>query len=79
MIRFIRSILWDLGIPQQAAKVMYEDINACIAMVNVQNHTTRTLHMDIRYFALAEGVEWDIMILKHVKPPSTRQTILLTF
>lgn len=66
MILFIRSILWDLGIPQQAATVMYEDNDACTAMANAQKPTTRTRHMDIRYFALAEWVERDIMILERV-------------
>ena len=66
MILFIRSILWDLGIPQQAATVMYEDNDACTAMANAQKPTTRTRHMDIRYFALADWVERDIMILERV-------------
>ena len=61
MILFIRSILWDLGIPQQAATVMYEDNDVCTAMANAQKPTTQTRHMDIRYFALADWVECDIM------------------
>ncbi len=32
MIRFVQNILWDLGIPQDAAMVMYEDNVACTAM-----------------------------------------------
>ena len=47
MMLFIRSILWDLGIPQQAATVLYEDNDACTAMVNAQKPTTRTRHIDI--------------------------------
>eukprot|EP00804_Cyclotella_cryptica_P030736 CCRYP_009176-RA/>CCRYP_009176-RA protein AED:0.05 eAED:-0.06 QI:0/-1/0/1/-1/1/1/0/645 len=66
MILFIRSILWDLGIPQQAATILYEDNDACTAMANAQKPTTRTRHMDIRYFALAEWVEHDIMILERI-------------
>jgi hypothetical protein len=66
MILFIRSILWDLGIPQQAATVMYEDNDACTAMANAQKPTTRTRHMDIRYFALADWVERDLMVLQRV-------------
>eukprot|EP00804_Cyclotella_cryptica_P028571 CCRYP_015826-RB/>CCRYP_015826-RB protein AED:0.60 eAED:0.35 QI:0/-1/0/1/-1/0/1/0/168 len=66
MILFIRSILWDLGIPQQAATVLYEDNDACTAMANAQKPTTRTRHMDIRYFALAEWVEHDIMMLERI-------------
>eukprot|EP00804_Cyclotella_cryptica_P011890 CCRYP_004389-RB/>CCRYP_004389-RB protein AED:0.60 eAED:0.60 QI:0/-1/0/1/-1/0/1/0/168 len=66
MILFIRSILWDLGIPQQAATVMYEYNDTCTAMANAQKPTSRTRHMDIRYFALADWVERDIMVLQRV-------------
>ena len=47
MMLFIRSILWDLGIPQQAATVLYEDNDACTAMANAQKTTTRTRHKNI--------------------------------
>jgi hypothetical protein len=66
MMLFIRSILWDLGIPQQAATVLYEDNDACTAMANAQKPTTRTRHMDIRYFALSEWVENDLLILERI-------------
>ena len=66
MILFIRSILWDLGIPQEAATILYEDNDACTALANAQKPTTRTRHMDIRYFALADWVEHDIMILERI-------------
>jgi hypothetical protein len=44
MILFVRSILWDLRIPQAAAAtLLYEDNDACIAMTNTQKPTsTRT-------------------------------------
>ncbi len=33
MILFVRSILWDLGIPQEAAAtILYQDNDACTAM-----------------------------------------------
>jgi hypothetical protein len=66
MLLFIRSILWDLGIPQHAATVIYEDNDAATAMANAQKPTTRTRHMDIRYFALAEWVERDLVILEQI-------------
>ncbi len=34
MILFMHSILWNLGIPQEAATLWYEDSNACTAMAN---------------------------------------------
>ena len=42
MILFVRSILWDLGIPQEAATVLYEDNDACTAMGECTE--TNTLH-----------------------------------
>lgn len=66
MILYIRSILWDLGIPQQAATIMYEDNDACTAIANAQKPTPRTRHMDIRYFALSDWVEQDLMFLERI-------------
>jgi hypothetical protein len=39
MILFVRSILWDLGIPQEAATLLYENNDACTAMANTQKPT----------------------------------------
>jgi hypothetical protein len=36
MILFVRSVLWDLGVPQEAATILYEDNDACTAMANAQ-------------------------------------------
>ena len=65
-ILFIRSVMWDLGIPQDAATVLYEDNDACEAMANAQKPTTRTRHMDIKYNVLCEWVERDLIKLKRV-------------
>jgi hypothetical protein len=66
MILFIRSILWDLDIPQKAATLLYEDNDACTAMGKAQKSTPRTRHMDIKYFALSEWVERDLMLLERI-------------
>lgn len=77
MILFLRLIVYDLGIdlgiPQQAASIIYEDNNGCTAMANAQKPTTRTRHMDIKYFSLSEWVERDLMILERVNLPLTQQ------
>jgi hypothetical protein len=49
MILFVRSVLWDLGIPQEVASILYKDNDACTAMGNTQKPTARTRHMDIKY------------------------------
>ena len=58
---FVRSIMWDLGIPQHAATLIYEDNDACTAMTNAQKPTPRTRHVEIKYFALSEWVERDLL------------------
>jgi hypothetical protein len=66
MILFVRSILWDLNIPQEAATLLYEDNNACTAMGNAQKPTPRTRHFDIKFFSLCEWVERNLMILDRI-------------
>ena len=66
MTLFVRSVMWDLGIPQCAATVLYEDNDAATAMANAQKPTPRTRHMDIRFKVLAEWVERDLVQLARV-------------
>jgi hypothetical protein len=66
MILFVRSVLWDLDIPQEAATLLYEDNDACTAMANAQKPTPSTHHMDIKYFSLSQWVERDLMLLERI-------------
>jgi hypothetical protein len=66
MSLFVRSILWDLDIPQEAATLAYEDYNGCTAMANAQKPTTRTHHIDIKFFALCDWVERDLIRLERI-------------
>ncbi len=66
MLLYVRSILWDLNVPQEAASRLYEDNDACTAMANAQKPTSRTCHMDIRYHVLCEWVEQDLIVLEQV-------------
>ena len=72
MSLFVRSILYDLGIPQVAATLLYEDNDAATAMANAGKPTPRTRHMDIKFHALCEWVERDLLILQRV---STHQNL----
>jgi hypothetical protein len=63
---YICSVLWDLNIPQEAATITYEDNDACTAMANAQKPTSRTPHMDIKYFALCDWVKQDLICLKQM-------------
>jgi hypothetical protein len=66
MILFVRSILWDLGIPQEAATVLYEDNDACTTVGNAQKPTPQTQHIDIKYYSICEWIERDLMYLERI-------------
>jgi hypothetical protein len=64
MCLFVCSLLWDLDIPQEAATVAYKDNNRCTAMGNAQKPTTRTCHIGVKYFALCDWVECNLIVLE---------------
>ncbi len=66
MILFVRSVLWDLDIPQEAATILYKDNDACTAMGNAQKPTSCTRHIDIKYFSICEWIERDLMYLERI-------------
>jgi hypothetical protein len=66
MILFIRSVLWDLSVPQEAATVLYKDNDACTSMGNGQKPTPRTCHMDIKTFSLCKWVDWDLINMERI-------------
>ena len=65
-ILFLRSVMYDLGIPQGAATIAYEDNDAATSMANAQKPTKRTRHLDIKYFELCEWVERDLIKLERI-------------
>ena len=68
MSLYIRSIMWDLGIiPQEAATILYEDNDGATAMAtNAGKPTSRTRHVDIKFYAIQEWVERDLVVLKRI-------------
>ncbi|KAL7538057.1 LOW QUALITY PROTEIN: hypothetical protein ACHAXR_008252 [Thalassiosira sp. AJA248-18] len=66
MLLFVRSVMWDLGVPQCSASIAYEDNDACTAMANAQKPTPRARHMDIKHRVLCEWVERDLIKLERV-------------
>ena len=66
ILLYVRSVLWDLGVPRHAASVLYEGNDACTAMAMAQKPTPRTCHMDIKYQVICEWVERDLLILKRI-------------
>ena len=59
-------LLWDLGVPQCAATIGYEDNDACASMAMAQKPTTRTRHIDIKYHVLCQWVEQDLVKLERI-------------
>jgi len=66
MSLYCRSILWDLGIPQEAATILYEDNDGATAMANAGKPTPRSRHIDIKYYAIQEWVERDLVLLTRI-------------
>jgi hypothetical protein len=71
---FICSILWDLNIPQEVATVAYKDNDGCTSMGIAQKPTPCTHHIDIKYFALCDWIERDLLILEQIIPQLTHRT-----
>jgi hypothetical protein len=66
MSLYCRSILWDLGVPQEAATILYEDNDGATSMANAGKPTPRSRHIDIKYYAIQEWVERDLVILTRI-------------
>jgi hypothetical protein len=77
MILFVQRVIWDLGIPQEVATVVYKDNDACTAMGNAQKPTPQTCHMDIKYFLLCKWVERDLMHFKRINTKIIMANILM--
>ena len=64
--RFIRSVLSELGFPQEDATPVYEDNKPTIDIVNSGKPTQRSRHIDIRFFAIQDWVQNGDISLKHI-------------
>ena len=73
---YVRSILDELGVPQEYATCIFEDNSATVHMANASKPTKNTRHMDIRHFALQEWVERDLVVLEAVPTALNRSDTL---
>ncbi|KAL7476148.1 hypothetical protein ACHAW6_002026 [Cyclotella cf. meneghiniana] len=62
---YLRSILWDLG-PQDAATIPYEDNDGATAIANAGKPMPRTRHIDVKFYAIQEWVERDLLVLRRI-------------
>ena len=63
---YVQSILDELGISQNEATSVYEDNQGCLHMTQSQKPTKRTRHVDMRYFAVLDWVEQDLLAVKKI-------------
>jgi hypothetical protein len=59
MTLYLRSILHELGFPQELASIVFEDNAGALHMANAQQPTRRTCHMDTKHFAIQDWVAHD--------------------
>ncbi len=64
--KYLRSILLELGIPQDGPTILHEDNAAAIMMANAKKPTERSRHIDIQHFALQEWVAAKEVLLSHI-------------
>ena len=65
-VRYVRSVLTELGFPQDEPTPIYEDNASAIDIVNSQKPTERTRHMEIRYFAIQDWKQNNEILLLHI-------------
>jgi hypothetical protein len=54
VVRYLRSVLTDLGYPPSGPTILHEDNQAVLDIVNKEVPSERTRHVDIQYFALQD-------------------------
>jgi hypothetical protein len=65
-VKYLRSILNELGCPQHYPTPMYEDNEAAIAMINANKPTERSRHIDIQHFAIQQWKTRGEIIFHHI-------------
>ena len=73
---YVRSILDELGISQNEATSVYEDNQGCLHMTQSQKPTKRTRHVDMRYFAVLDWVEQDLLSVKKISTHDNSTDVL---
>jgi hypothetical protein len=66
LVRYLRSILSDIGFPQANPTVILEDNDSTISIVNSGVPTERSRHIDIPYFAIQDWKREGSIIMQHI-------------
>jgi len=65
-IKFMRSILNELGLPMEEPTPIYEDNKSAIEIINANKPTGRSRHTDIRFFAIQGWKDDGHITMKHI-------------
>ena len=65
-VRYLRSVLTDLGYAPSGPTILYEDNEAVLNIINKEIPSERTRHVDIQYFALQSWCHRGIITMKHI-------------
>ena len=85
VVLYARSILNYLKVSQDNATVLFEDNRGALLMAQQRKPTKRTRHMDIKYFAVSDWVERDLITVtaiptaENVSDAFTKQTPRILF
>jgi hypothetical protein len=75
-IMWARSLLTEIGYPQLAPTIVYEDNMSTIAMVNNDGNSQKTKHIDIRYNLTREQVKNKVIAMEHLNTENMTSDIL---
>ena len=65
-IKYMRSILEELGHPMEGPTPIYEDNQSAIEIINANKPTGRSRHIDIRFFAIQGWKEDGHITMEHI-------------
>jgi Reverse transcriptase (RNA-dependent DNA polymerase) len=65
-VKYLRSILEQLGCPQVDPTPIYEDNEAAIEMINAFKPTPRARHIDIQFFAIQQWKQNGEVLFHHI-------------
>ena len=65
-VKYLRSVLYELGFKQSQPTVIREDNASAINMVNAPSPTERSRHIDIQHFAIQDWKRSKQIILEHI-------------
>ena len=77
LVAWARQLLSELGYPQSAPTVVYEDNQSTIRMVNNGNDKGRTKHIDVRFHYVREMIENKQIVVQY-KPTKEMVADILT-